>query len=91
MEKTQSEVKGRMRGHNKKTCLGFCTIGGLDVVHDVNVDVTKDDSLLRQIRAIPKDATKDHSRLRRRDLNGSFNTLEAMWCNGINCWPFDDF
>jgi hypothetical protein len=54
-----------MQGYNKKTYLGFCAICGLDVIHNVNMDVTKDNSLLRQVRAIPKDATKDHSRLRR--------------------------
>jgi hypothetical protein len=39
-------------------------MGGLDIIHDINVDIAQDNSLLRQIRAIPKDATKNHSRFR---------------------------
>jgi len=75
----------------KETCLRFCAIGGLDVIHNVNMDIAQDDSLLRQIRGFPKDATKYHSRLCRRDLDGGFDTLKAVWGNGVYCWSFDDF
>lgn len=49
----------------EKTCLCFCAIGRFDVVHDINMDVAQDDGLLRQIRALPKDASKNHTGLRR--------------------------
>lgn len=50
------------------THLLLCAVRGLDVVHDVNVDVVQDHTLLCETRALPENAAKDDARLRRRYL-----------------------
>ena len=74
----------------RRTCLCFRTISGLDVIHDIDMDVAQNDSLLRKIRGFPKDATKNYTRLRRRDLNSRLDILEAVWPDSVDCWPFNN-
>ncbi len=55
------------------------------------MDIAQDDSLLRQIRALPEDATENHPRFCRRDLDGSFDTLEPVRRNSVNRGPLYNF
>lgn len=60
---------------------------GLDVIHDVDVDVVENDTLLRHARTLPKNAAENHTSLRGGHLDSSLDTLEAMRSNGVRGWP----
>lgn len=76
---------------NASTYLCLRAESRFNVVHYINMDVAQDDSLLRQVWALPEDAPENHPRLCRRDLDGSFDTLEAVRRNRVNRRPLYDF
>lgn len=55
------------------------------------MDVAQDNSLLRQVLALPEDAPENYPRLCRRDLDGSFDTLEAVRRNRVDRGPLNNF
>ena len=71
--------------------MGLCTICGLDVIHDVNVNVVQDDGLLCEVRTVPEYTAEDNSRLRRRPLDRSLDALETVRRNGKRRRPLYNF
>jgi hypothetical protein len=63
---------------------------GLDVVHDVDVDVVEDDGLLGQVDALPEDGAKDDAGLSRRDLDRCLDALEAVRRDCVDRRALDD-
>lgn len=64
----QNRVISKTLQKGTKTYLSFCAVGGLDVVHDINVNIIQDNTLFRHPRSFPQDGTEDDTSLCRRDL-----------------------
>lgn len=57
----------KLQPHASK--LGLSAVGGVDIVHDVNVDIVENDAVhVKGRRAIIYDITKNDTRFSRRDL-----------------------
>ena len=54
-------VNTQALAHGTRTYLSFGTIRRLDVVHDINMDVVQDDTLLSHPGPLPQDASKDNT------------------------------
>lgn len=73
--------------------LSLVAVSGLDVVHDVDVNVVEHDRRrnLADSLSVVDDVSKDDSGLRRRDLDGRFDGVEGVRTEGVGCWTFDEF
>lgn len=72
--------------------LSLVAVSGLDVVHDVDVNVVEHDRRADLADSLPvvNDVSKDDSRFRRRDLDGCFDGVEGVRTEGVGCWTFDE-
>ena len=55
------------------------------------MDIIQNHTSLRHVRSFPQDTSKDNTSFRRRHLDSGFDTLETVWCKGINSWSFNNF
>lgn len=74
-----------------RTYLSLGAVRWLDVVHDIDVNVVQDDALLSHSRPLPQNTSEDDTSLCRGNLDGSLDTLKAMWGNGIDRRPLYEF
>jgi hypothetical protein len=73
------------------TYLSLTTIGRLDVIHNVDVDIVQDHAALREAWTFPEDTSEDDTCLGRGDFDGGFYTLEAMRGDGVDGRTLDEF
>ncbi|KAH3664212.1 hypothetical protein OGAPHI_004563 [Ogataea philodendri] len=67
--------------------LGLRTRSRLDVVHDVHVQVRQNHNrVLVSVLSVVNDVSKDHTGVRRRDLDGGLYTVEPVWTNVLGRW-----
>ena len=90
-----------LRNWNKRSarrhqCIGtgtYLSLGAvrrLDVVHNIDVNVVQDDALFSHSWSLPQDAPENDTSFCRRNFDGSFDALEAMWSNGIDRGPLHE-
>ena len=72
------------------TYLGLGAVRRLYVVHDIDVDVIQNDTLLRHARTLPEDAPENDAGLRRGHLDRRLDALEAVWRDRVRRGPFNE-